>query len=227
MRDRNHFPPGEWQMLHPEAGQKEPWKGSFSEIAAKELAFRQQNPAIVQKNNLSLNPADIENDVDAYNTQRMIAGGYFNFVEFEGDYAPSPEKKTRFNPLAGAVAGAKAIAAGVGVWLEMFGPEGKTVSQDVAERRAATCVRCQLNDTKTSIKNLFLDKAAQEIQQVYGILNNLDLHTSQDEKLGVCRACLCPLKSKVWADISHIANHLTDEMKEKLWSECWIRAELS
>ena len=214
-------------MLHAEIGMAKPFSGSFNECVDFEMRFRLANPTIAAKNGWGTSRAEIEAYVDESNAQRCIAGGWLGFVDV-GDPSDTQKKTGLTNPgfVRGAVAAAKAVGAGVATWLDLFGPEGKTVEREVAERRAAVCVACPFNDVKSSLTTLFMEKMAAEIQKGYAILNDLDLHTSQDAKLGVCLSCLCPLRSKVHIDIKHIAAHLSPEIRDKLHPRCWILSEL-
>lgn len=230
MKSRTLFPPGGgFSVLHPEAGQKQAFVGSFNECVQFETNFRRKNPALCQKYQWSLNQEAIEAYVDESNAQRCVAHGWQNFVSDAPapEWRPPPdEKKTLLHRFSKSVVeGAETVAAGVGVWLEVFGAEGKTVTQDKAEHRASVCVNCPLNDTKTSLKSIFVESAVRQLHQVFGILNNLDLHTSQDAKLGVCTACTCALKSKTWVDISHITAHMSEDVKARLDPGCWVLAE--
>jgi hypothetical protein len=109
--------------------------------------------------------------------------------------------------------------------MDWFG-EGKPVESTVAERRAAVCADCPMNDRKAkNILESFTVAAAKEIMAIFSALNDLNLHTSQDNKLKVCQACDCPLKAKVWAPLHIIKKHLSEERFDRLHASCWIRHE--
>ena len=55
----------------------------------------------------------------------------------------------------------------------------------------------------------------------------LDLTTPYDSKLGVCAACDCPMRLKVWTPLKLILEHMLPEAKAALDSKCWITAEES
>ncbi len=220
LKSRDKFIPGEFQAIHPEAGQKTPWKGSFNEIVKLEHDFRQKNPALVKKNGWSLDPEDIANDIDISNAQRMVAAGYFGFVELEGE----PEKKTSLTgrllqSAASAVGKAKTALA---IYKDLFGATGKVVPREEAERRAASCVACPLNDTAGGLKAYFVKEAAQELMLLFGILKDMDVNTSLDDKLGVCKACSCPMRSKVHIEGAVLKKNMPPEDIAKLHPSCWI-----
>jgi hypothetical protein len=220
LKSRDKFVPGEFQMIHPEAGQKAPWKGSFSEIVRKELDFRSKNPTLVQKHGWSLEYRDVEDAVDLYNAQRMVAGGYFNFVDLDGG-SPIEKKTTKglFRSVAGAVGNVKVALA---IYRDLLGPDGKVVAKDESERRATICTKCPQNDTAGGLKKYFLKEAAREIMLVAGMLKDLNVTTSLDDKLGVCEACECPMIAKVHTTNEVLKKHMPQEQIAKLDPNCWI-----
>lgn len=220
LKSRDKFVPGEFQMLHPEAGQKAPWKGSFSEIVHKELEFRSKNPVLVQKHGWSLDPDDVANDVDRYNAQRMVAAGYLNFVDLEG---ATPNQKKTGQGMFGSVANAAGnIKTAVAIYRDLFGPDGKVVAKQEAERRAAICVDCPKHDTAGGLKKYFVEKAARELMYVFGMLKDMDVTTSLDDKLGICEICECPMRAKIWVENHVLKKHLKPEQIAKLPPNCWI-----
>lgn len=220
MRDRTRFPPGSWQALHPEAGQKEPYKGSFTEVVTWEAKFRKANPTLTEKNGWSLDPEAIANDVDTYNAQRMIAGGFLHFVDMEGEHAPSPPGGVRRSRLAGLAAVADSTVTGLAIYRELF-TVGKPVAKEEAERRAAICVQCPLNE-RVTLKSRFLDAVAKPLSELLGAMKSIDLTTSHDKELGVCSACNCPMRVKTWVELSLIRKHLKPDQEAALDPRCWI-----
>ena len=220
LKSRDKWIPGAFQMIHPEAGQKKPWTGGFNEIVRLEMDFRSRNPAIVEKNGWSLDPDDIANDVDAYNAQRMVAAGYFNFVDLEG-VTPSQKKTSTglFKNAANAVANVKTAVA---IYRDLFGPDGKVVAKEEAERRAAICILCPKNDTAGGLKKYFVKEAARELMGVFGMLKDMDVTTSHDDKLGVCEACECPMVAKVHVSNEILKKHIKPDQVDKLHQDCWI-----
>jgi hypothetical protein len=118
----------------------------------------------------------------------------------------------------------KNTSAGIKLWIDWFG-NGKPVEKPVAERRAAICAGCNENNKKVSILQWFTGAAAREIMAIFSALNDLNLHTSQDDKLNVCKACDCPLKAKVWAPLQIIKKHIRKDALDRLDKDCWIRHE--
>ncbi len=224
LKDRNKFVPYGYALNIPEVGMKKTITGSFSTIVTAFAQIVAKNPALAQKQGWPTNRVDQENWIEQRECHRLIASGFPTFVEMDGVSPPiNVGGASRNRPGENVVAAAKSIVAGVGVWIDLFGAEGKVVDKAEAERRATTCVACPLNDTHTSLKVLFIEKVAATIHKQYELLNEMSLRTSQDAKLGVCQACLCPTRSKVHVDLSHIKAHMSAEVESKLAPLCWIR----
>ena len=54
---------------------------------------------------------------------------------------------------------------------------------------------------------------------------NFDLTTPHDSKLGVCKACDCPMRLKVFVPLDKIVGHMLPEAKAALDPTCWILDE--
>jgi len=208
---------------------KEPFSGSFQEAVDFEYNFRKRNPALAQQNGWTLDVGEIEQYVDQYNAARMISGGWLDFVD--SDPLPQPEvfgftqKKTLF---ASVVDRSRALKAAVGTFRDMFGDKG-VVAKDLAEKRAAICVKCPANDLKRSLYSWFVTSTAAEIEKVYEMMNGISLTTSNDSNLGVCKACQCPMRVKVHVRLDHIKSNMPEDVPSKLNEAnpyCWVMNEV-
>jgi hypothetical protein len=226
LKSRDVFPPGEFQILHPEVGMREPFHGSFSEACSFEIRFRKSNPGICQQNGWTTNAAEVAVYVDEYNALRCMAGGWPDFVDGgnhpELAYTQTAEKKSL---LGNVVDKARAMRAAASTYLAMFG-EGGLAAQEEASARAAVCSICPQNDKSKTLWAWFADSAAKDITQVIEHLKGISMTTPLDDQLGVCKACECPMKAKVWARLDHIVKHIPKDVVPKLDGECWIRAGL-
>ena len=138
---------------------------------------------------------------------------------------PLPSRSLRAEAsVAGGVKLFQNTTTGIKTWIDWFG-EGKPVDATRAEQRAITCSDCPQNDQKKGVLAWFTGAAVREIKAIFSAMNDLDMTTSQDEKLKVCMACDCPLKAKVWAPLHIIKKHLREEAYAKLDERCWIRHE--
>jgi len=173
-------------------------------------------------------PSDYDSLAALVEQQTVMAlqkEGYTNFLTEEASTAspkwtPPPQGKRSFSSNA---VGAKTIA-GVSTYLEWLGAGGKPVPAPQAEARGSVCVRCPHN-MKGDWKTKFTELAAAGIMKVFGMMNDLDLKTSNDANLGLCEVCSCVLGSKVWAPLPHILKHMEPKTKAALWPECWIKSE--
>jgi len=225
LKSRDKFIPGEFQAIHPEAGQTAPWKGSFSEIVRKELDFRSRNPALVEKNGWSLDPDDVADDIDRYNAHRMVAAGYLNFVDLEGE-SPVQKKTGLMGKLRNAANAVGNIKTALAIYRDLFGPDGKVIAKEEAERRASVCVACPKNDVTGGLTKYFVKETARELMLVAGMLKDMDVSTSLDDKLGVCQACECPLRAKIFVRNDILKKHIKSDQVAKLHESCWIPAAI-
>lgn len=228
MKSRSQHPPGGWMFYQAETGWSAPQWLSFDAVVMAVWQHRKANATRFP--NLSQDRAHIELEVDAYNAERMksIDGG-MAFVQDGGDAPPGFPMPRLPRQGVGRAVGAvvdhlKNASAGIGLWMEFFGED--PVEPKKAEGRAAVCVACPLN-IQGDVFQRFNAATGKQLLEIFGSMKKQNMRTQFDERLGVCGACDCPLKAKVWAPIELIAEHLRPEAKEKLWSECWMRKELS
>lgn len=223
LKDRSKGVPGSYQLTLPEIAMKSPLKGTFSSIVGEFSKIVAKNPALAQKHGWPTNRVDQENWIDQRECHRLLAGGYTKFIEMESALPPPRLGEANRSVRGGVAAGVKSIVAGVGVWIDLFGNDGKVVSKEEAEKRAVICAACPANNKDASPKNKFIEKVASKLLKQYELLHEMNLHTSLDDKLGMCVACWCPTKSKVWVDMTHIKAHMIAEVEAKLDKSCWIR----
>lgn len=220
----NH-PPGSWQFLQPEAGQVQPFVGSFNFVVDEVTRLRQANTFLCERYGWRTDRPAIENEVEQYNVARCIAGGWFDFLIADdpntGAYTsaapPPPEKKKR----PGVVGAVRNVKAGVAVLLDWLGSGAKPVEAALAEARAVLCSDCPKNNGG-DFTSYFTEPIAAKIRTQLEIKNDLQLHTPNDDRLTVCSACSCPLRLKVWTPLEHILAHTPDEVKTQLDPRCWI-----
>lgn len=222
LKSRTEFPPYSFQLLLPEVGMKTPIKGSFRTVVDEFAKIVSANPAQAAKHNWPDYLEGQEDWVDVHNAQRLQAEGWSQFTTDGSELyiLPPGQKKTR-----SVVDRVNQLATGGAIWAELFGSDNKTVDQPLAEKRAAVCVTCEFNDTKKGLANWFTSQLAGQLLSVYEIMKGKNLVTSQDDKIGVCAKCLCPLRSKAWVVHSTIIKHMKPETVESLPEWCWIKQE--
>lgn len=228
LKSRQENIPGGFQWLQAETGYQAPSNLSFNSVVDAVVKHRLGNPWISKKHNLATDWESVANEIENANALRMQSNPKFH--HFLGAYdggAPGffqfPIRQSAQN----VVAGARRTVAGVKTLISWIGSSGKTVPKEQAEKRAAVCASCPLNK-QGDWKTAFTEEAAREILAVVGIMNDLKLSTSHDAKLGLCSACGCVNKTKVWVPLAHILKEMSPEIKKQLNPDspkCWILSE--
>lgn len=223
LANRNNFIPHGFKFIQSEISDRElgDVNTSFNELVRRVIEIRKANPALVQKNHLSLDFETVANEVDAYNTAICKAHGWTQFIT--GDPS-SPFQRVRsplLSRLEGAAGSVNRIAAGVRTLLDWLGAGGRPVEKEEAESRAAICVTCPLNKPG-NILSYFTAPVAKEIGLQLEMKNKLSLSTRLDGSLHICTGCDCPLRLKVWVPMEHILKFTTEETKKRLVPYCWI-----
>ena len=214
--------PGGLQYWSPELRWKAPKGLSLRQIAAALVAARLGNPAMTAARGWSVDLETVVAEVDAYNANICVQYGWKDYVIFDNSPMPSfPQASGPSGPLA---RGVKNVVAGSETILDMFGADGP-VDKATANARAAVCAACPLNDKVSAWTDYFTVPAAAFIRKALGIIKDLDLKTEKDAELNLCKACDCPLKTKVWARLEHIEAHIPAESKARLHPKCWILNE--
>ena len=208
-----------------------PWS-SFDTIVQEVIAHRQGNPQLVTKFGRSVDRAVVENEVDEFNANVCTQMNWPNFVIASEGTPPPPKSKAlsaaEASQLAAAGAKVKMIWAGIKTLAEWLDSGTPAVAPELAEARAATCAACPLNGSG-DLGQWFVTPTANAIKKQVERLQERKLTTSNDEKLNICTACLCPLKLKVHAPIEIIKNHSFDSALDKMRTApaCWVIKEMA
>lgn len=226
LKSRTTWPPGGWQFFEPSTGWRSPKGLTFDQTVSAIIKHRLAN----RQYKLATDSDVVAQQLDDFTCARLKNDkAWCVDSPPTGFTVPLPKRSLRAEAKESVAGGARYLSnasAGIKLWIDWFG-EGKTVSQDVAERRAAICAECPLNDKKRKILDWFTATAAREIMAIFSALNDLNLKTSKDEQLKICMACDCPMKAKVWAPMPMIKKHLSQERFNALAANCWIRHEQS
>lgn len=190
------------------------------------MAHRLANPDVVKTYGLSTNWDTIVQEVDETNALRILGmNGAESYIQQSGSpNSPKISPPWDRDKLAGAVGVVKKLSNGSKVLLEWEESGLPPVSTEVSENRSKICSKCPLNG-KGDITRWFTVPLSELIRRQIGKLNDLNLSTKYDSLLGVCEACLCPLKLKVHAPKELIRKHTSSEMMADLHPDCWIRNE--
>ena len=117
-------------------------------------------------------------------------------------------------------------ARGVEIISDWLGAGGVPVEQHTAEYRAFTCELCSENRPGNwwdQVKN----SIATWIGWTIEVKNRMKLEVPNENKLGICRACGCCNRLKIWTPIEHIKTHTSFEVSRRFPGNCWIISELS
>ncbi len=217
LKSRNALPINGWQFYQAETGWSvDPWR-SFSETVGMMIAHRQANPRF----KLATDIPTVEEELEQYTVSRLssIPGGAEYLLNDGGAAPPVFISRHRLrNRVAGAVGSASNMLVGASVLKDWLGDGLRPVERAEAESRAAVCARCPQNVPGSALVGL----AAETFRKLVETKHGMRLVTAHDQKLETCAACSCRLTLKVWAPREHILNGTTDEVRSKLWSECWI-----
>lgn len=216
-------PPNGWDYWEPAIRFKAPKNSSLDSLTRALIAARLGNPAITARMGWSTDYETVKRQVDEYNAKICQIHGWFDYVEPDVPQQPPPRSfpdAPRRQPptLSG---GARNVVAGAKTITEMLGPEGP-VDAATAINRAAICIACPLNDLDPNWLSYFTQPAAAMITRMFEGFRGLNLRTPVDDKLGVCSACDCPMRLKIWARLPHILKHIPEEAKVRLHPSCWI-----
>lgn len=225
LKSRSMWPPQGWRFRQPETGWSAPGGQTFSQVVEAIISHRQQNPRF----KLSTDRATVENELDDYtcailkNDQHWCEKPTVASFSVPLPMRPQLEEAKQRSVVGGVKRFIENATAGIKVWMNWFG-DGRPVERSLTEQRATVCLACPLNE-KANIAERFTEAAAKEILSIFASLNELDLHTSREPELHICKACSCPLRAKIWAPLRIIKKHITKEAWAALDSKCWMLSE--
>ena len=217
LKDRNRqIPNGLFFYVPQTKWRSQPW-ASFDTIVHSLIAHRQGNKFLADKFGWSTDYDVVADEVDAFNSRVCEQMGWNQFITGEGGLSPpisSPPQLSGLNKLA----------AGARVLVEWITSGAEAVPIERANLRAATCAICPLNGPGDWTR-YFTQPVSNAIAEQLKKRRNMNLSTPSDDKLGICTACLCPLKLKVHVPIDKILARLKPEVKADLDPACWILLE--
>jgi len=221
LKERYKCPPNGFQFVQPETnwGEGQKW-WDFEQLCRELYNHRVANPRF----NLPTDINHIRAEVDRTNALRCLSikGADIYVVQ---DQSTVPKYTAPHLPQPAVGGGSvSTLAAGVDTLKSWMGKGGKPVSELLSNARAEVCVKCPKNG-KGGWTHYFTVPAAAVIQREVEYRNRMKLSTPSDSQLGVCEACLCPLKLKVHTPLSDIIEHMPDDVKAALDPGCWILHE--
>lgn len=222
-------PPGGLRFYQPETNFfPTPWS-SFDSCVAQIIKHRLGNPWLIDKNGWSVDPAVVANDLDAFNTKICVEMKWTDYI-VEGDPGdpsapfPIPQPGSQWSFSSQLSRFGRNVAEGVSTIAEWEIAGGRVVSKETANARAITCAHCPKN-LRTYLLDYFTAAAARLILLQLETKNKMHLETASDEFLGICDACGCVNKLKVWCPMDIINLKLKPEIRSQLDPKCWITNE--
>jgi len=217
------WPPQGWRFRQPETGWSAPGGQTFGQVVEAIISHRQQNPRF----KLSTDRATVENELDDYtcailkNDQHWCVGSAV--ASFSAPLPAFPRLAEARRSAAGGSLGKFVENAVVGIksWIEFFG-DGKPVDRTLAEKRASVCVSCLFNES-VNLAQKFTSSVVKEIMGIFEVMIDLNLETSKDAQLKVCKICDCPTRAKVHVPLAIIQKQMKPETVVELPDHCWIK----
>ncbi len=221
--------PGGFKFIQPETNFTTRPFASFQSIVNAVCIHRRGNKALLDKG-LATEPSAVADEVEAFQVRLCEANGWTNYISVTGGGAGVPFLQSQ-NPsdqkqLAHAAGVARKLWSGIKTLNDWLDSGESPVPQAQAESRAKTCVACPLNGVG-DLTSWFTKPAAGAIHRQQERMYGRNISTSLDGQLGVCSACLCPMKLKVQTPWKFIKPHLTPEVLAELGKgrDCWQLAE--
>lgn len=224
--NEHQTPPGGWAFYQPETKWRAPTPiaSTLNQTVMLIQKMRRANPAITAKFKLATNPEAIKAEVLRFNRKRL---------GLPEDQVPPPfsisPRSSRF--AAGAVAvgdtmtGLKRAAQGTAVGLEWLGQGAVPVSQELADKRAATCVVCPKHGEGAwyvTAPAELIRKAIEAWKSLTG--SDFQFQTAQGDNLKSCGVCHCLMRLKCFVPLEHILSKTPPEiMAEFPPTNCWIK----
>ena len=193
---------------------------SLDSITQQLIKHRQGRPDLVAKYGWSLDPAQVYQEVMAFNVAKCLQMGWTDYLLMGGSESAVPFPTPQPSPLRRA----RNVAGGAEILVEWIKDGAPTVAPELANARAEVCVACPLNG-KGGWEAYFTVPVSNAIRRELERKRTMKLETPSDDKLGVCEACLCPLQLKIFLPIESIARKMAAAQFDALAPGCWIRSE--
>jgi hypothetical protein len=216
-------PAGGFLFRQPEINWEAPRNASFDQVVQGLIAARNGNRFKRDKFKWATDYNSVAEEVDNFNARICEANGWFDYVtQGGGPSVPFPQPEAHsLQKLKSVAADIKKIAEGAKGLLDWDDSGDPPVPPEVSARRASICATCPKNNTKP-LTDWFTVPAAELIKRKLARVHAMNLTTPDDEKLGTCTACLCPLKLKMHMPMKHVLAHLAEDVKADLDPRCWI-----
>lgn len=165
-------------------------------------------------------------DIENWTCLRLNNDPEWCIVDVKKKASPLRRFGGRVAEAVGAVAeSVEKAVVGARIIYEWWGEGGRPVEPELAQRRADNCMGCPKNSTDPTWLSKFSETAREQLQ----LRSNLKMSVSNEEKLGVCSVCECPMKLKVHTPLTLIAERTPQSILvdlDKVEGLCWVRDEI-
>jgi hypothetical protein len=223
MKNRAISPPNGWTFYLPQTKWVPRPNSSFQGVTEALYHHLRGNPHVLKQLGWPLELPFIAEKIDDFNAKVCEANGWTDYISTEAAGGRPAVAPFPF-PTAEGLRSLRRVAAGGELLVEWLSSGAEAVSGQLSEARASVCAGCEKNEPG-ALSNFFTRAASESIRRALNLRREWKLETTQDEKLGVCAACLCPLRLKVHIPLDRILPKLDEETKGQLVPNCWIKTE--
>lgn len=220
LKNRNIFIPNGFKFYQPETKWQAPGYASFESIVQSLIAHRKGNKWLIAQHGWSVDEETVREEVDRFNARLCEQMGWTDYIINVSAEVQSPPLMSRPSNLAAL----RNVAAGADTLVEWIKDGAEAVAPEIAEKRAGVCVACKLNG-KGGLSSYFTVPVSEAIRFQLNRRREMQLSTNQDENLGVCEGCLCPLSLKIHMPLERIKAKMPVEVMNELDKGCWILNE--
>lgn len=219
---RQKYVPGGFKFWIPAIKFQAAPNASFDVIVNSIIAARKANPHLLAKHGWATDYDTVADELDYFNAKMCADLGYTDYITEGGGGATAPfsqvhHPRSTLQRAAGVVGGAETV-------VEWIKDGSEAVSPELANKRAAVCVTCPLNQ-KGDFASFFTVPVADAFRKALNFRRQIKLSTSHDDQIGVCTACDCVIRLKVHLPLSRILAKMPADARDVLDKGCWIRAE--
>lgn len=230
LKDRQRQVPNGYKFLQPQTNWQSPFFASFNVIVSSLIAHRKANPHLVKQHGWRTDEAGVADEVDEYNARICAQNGWTQYIMAPLGEPPPPKSKppTIQDQKQLSAAGLKAakVWSGVKTLNEWYDSQEPAVPAELSIARAKACSECPFNEPGDYSK-WFVAPAAEAIKRQVEKFSDRKLSTPYDDKLQVCKACLCVNKLSVHAPLRLKLAHMRPDVYAELETapDCWVVRE--
>lgn len=220
-------PNGGWQFRQPEIkwAVENPISKTLNQVTMELIAVRKKNPVLTAKYKWPTNYEAAKSEVMKFNRKRLGLSMEATPQAFR--VFPS-NRSAKAAGVAGtsadAMSGLKRAAQGTAVGLEWLGKGAKTVSQELADKRAATCVACPRMVAGEWYVTAPAELIKKSIEAWKALTGNSEFkfETAQGDKLKSCDVCKCLMPLKCFVPLEHIIAKTPEDVMKEFPQTCWV-----